>query len=415
MKKIWAITVALCVFGLCTEAYAETQQPPQVLVMLRAAPPHLRAADDYAVTYTASPDEAARKHIARDLARQYGLQLVDRWPMPALGVDCFVMRVASGASASDITQALSRDARVESAQPRQAFHTLAKDDPLYSLQPTATRWHLTELHAQTTGKNVAIAEVDSGVDASQPDLTGQIVDQHNFVGDGAYRAELHGTEVAGIIVAREGNGVGIVGVAPQAKLLALRACWQLADGSASAACDSFTLAKALQYALEKHVQIINLSLTGPNDHLLQRLLDAAFAQHVAVVGAVDDTAIDGGFPASYPGVLAVAGEQATVQRNDVWLAPAEDIPTTQPGARWNLVNGSSFAAAEVSGLVALLQELSPGLALAQLHDALHARAALGFASMRPMTIDACAAVAQVSHRCTCDCGTAHASLGVPRR
>jgi subtilisin family serine protease len=114
-------------------------------------------------------------------------------------------------------------------------------------------------------------------------------------------------------------------------------------------------------------------------------------------------------------VLAVAGEHANVRRCYTWLAPAEDIPTTQPGARWNLVNGSSFAAAEVSGLVALLHELSPDLTPAQLRDALHARSALGFASLRPMTIDACAAVAQLSHRCTCDCAATHASLGVPRR
>jgi subtilisin family serine protease len=412
MKRLHTLMVAL-VAALCATAHA--QAPPQVLVMLRAAPPHLHAADDYAVAYSASPDETARMHVARELARQYGLQLVDNWPMPALGVDCFVMRVAAGGSASDTAQALSRDARVESAEPRQTFHTLAGNDPLYALQPVATHWHIAALHTLATGKNVVIAEVDSGVDAAQPDLAGQIVEQRNFVDDGAYRPELHGTEVAGIIVAREGNGVGIVGVAPQARLLALRACWQLADGSATAACDSFTLAKALQYALEKHVRIINLSLTGPDDRLLRRLLDAALAGHVTVVSAVDDTVADGGFPASYPGVVAVAGEHASVRRGDAWLAPAEDIPTTQPGARWNLVNGSSFAAAEVSGLVALLHELSPDLTPAQLRDALHARSALGFASLRPVMIDACAAVAQLSHRCTCDCATTHASLGVPRR
>ncbi|MGN6324277.1 MAG: S8 family peptidase [Dyella sp.] len=412
MKRLHALIVALAA-GLCAAAHA--QAPPQVLVMLRAAPPHLHAADGYAAAYVASPDETARMHVARELARQYGLQLIDNWPMPALGVDCFVMRVGAGSSASDMAQALSHDARVESAEPRQTFHTLASNDPLYALQPVATHWHIAELHALATGKNIAIAEVDSGVDAAQPDLAGQIVEQRNFVDDGTYRAELHGTEVAGIIVAREGNGVGIVGVAPRARLLALRACWQLADGSASAACDSFTLAKALQYALEKHVRIINLSLTGPDDRLLRRLLDAALAGHVTVVGAVDNMAADGGFPASYPGVLAVAGEHANVRRGDAWLAPAEDIPTTQPGARWSLVNGSSFAAAEVSGLVALLHELSPDLTPAQLRDALHARSALGFASLRPMTIDACAAVAQLSHRCTCGCAATHASLGVPRR
>ncbi|GLQ88343.1 S8 family peptidase [Dyella flagellata] len=415
MMRTWLLVAVLSALGFCTAVCAETQQPSQVLVMLRAPAPHLRGADGYAVGYTASPGEAARRHIARSLARQYGLQLVDSWPMPALGLDCFVMRLPSGMSASNVVQALSHDTRVESAESRQTFHTLANDDPLYSLQPTAKLWHLVQLHAMATGRNVVIAEVDSGVDTTNPDLAGQVVEQRNFVDDGAYRAELHGTEVAGIIVAREGNGVGIVGVAPQARLLALRACWQLADGSAASACDSFTLAKALQYAVEKHVQIINLSLAGPNDRLLQRLLDTALARGTTVVSAVDDGAADGGFPASYPGVLAVAGEHSTTHPANAWLAPAEDIPTTQPGARWNLVNGSSFAAAEVSGLAALLREMSPGITLAQLHDALLARTALGLATMRPMSIDACAAVARVSHRCTCDCAVAHASVGVPRQ
>jgi subtilisin family serine protease len=414
MKRLRALVAVFCALGFFTLAQAQTPAPPQVLVMLRVAAPHLHAADGYAATYTAAPSEAARLRVAHELARQYGLQLVDNWPMPTLGLDCFVMRIAAGTSASEVSRALARDARVESAEPRQAFHTLA-GDPLYALQPTAGRWHLAELHTLTTGQNIAVAEIDSGVDTSNPDLTGQVVERQNFVDDGAYRPELHGTEVAGIIVAREGNGVGIAGIAPKARLLALRACWQLVEGSAGAACDSFTLAKALQYALEKRVQIINLSLSGPNDRLLQRLLDVALSRQVTVVSAVDVTVTDGGFPASYPGVLAVAGEHAQAPGADAWIAPDEDIPTTLPGAKWNLVNGTSFAAAEVSGLVALLRALSPDMTLTTLHDALHAKTALRFASMRPMTIDACAAVAQVSRRCTCDCATAHVSLGVPRR
>jgi subtilisin family serine protease len=414
MKRMRAIAALFVVLGFLSCASLQAQQPAQVLVMLRVAAPHLRAADGYAATYDASPDEAARLHLAREIARQYGLQLVDSWPMPALGLDCFVMRIISGASAGTIARALSSDARVESAEPSQAFHTLSAD-PLFPLQPTAARWHLAELHALTTGRNISVAEIDSGVDTANPDLAGQVVERQNFVNDGVYRSELHGTEVAGIIVAREGNGVGIAGVAPQARLFALRACWQLKEGNATAACDSFTLAKALQYALEKRVQIINLSLTGPDDRLLQRLLDVALSRHVAVVSAVNGNVADGGFPASYPGVLAVAGEHAPVHGADAWVAPDEDIPTTLPGAHWNFVNGSSFAAAEVSGLVALLKELSPGVTQADLRNALRVQTALGFAAMRPMAIDACAAVARVSHRCACDCTAAHASLGRPRR
>jgi subtilisin family serine protease len=422
MKRRWPCWIALC--ALCisggTSAQINDQRAgattAQVLVMLRTAPPHMRAADDYVGNYTATPDETARRRIAQRLARDYRLQLVNSWPMPALGLDCFVMQLAPGSSARQVAQALSQDARVESAEPMQLFHVLAKVDPLYRLQPTASEWHLAELHTITTGKSVTIAELDSGVDTTNPDLIGQVALTQNFVDDAPHPAELHGTEVAGIIVAREGNGVGIAGVAPGARLLALRACWQTSPNDASATCSSFTLAKAMQYALEHNPQVINLSLAGPDDRLLERLLDVALSRRITIIGAIDNATADGGFPAAYPGVLAVTDEHATrVPINDALRAPGEDIPTTLPGANWNFVTGSSFSAAEVSGLVALLRALSPDIAPAQLRNDLKAKTALGLAAMRPTAIDACAAVARASGSCTCNCATANASLAVPRR
>jgi subtilisin family serine protease len=73
--------------------------------------------------------------------------------------------------------------------------------------------------------------------------------------------------VAGIIAADAGNGIGIIGVAPEVKLLALRACW---PAQAKSVCSSFTLAKALTFALERAPQVVNLSLAGPQDPLLER-------------------------------------------------------------------------------------------------------------------------------------------------
>ncbi|WP_053096185.1 S8 family peptidase [Frateuria defendens] len=425
MSKPWLTWLACCALGLagCASQGVTTSVPSRmpddehalVLVMLRVAPPHLRAADDYAGDYTAAPGQAARRRIAWRLAREYRLELVDAWPMPALGLDCFVMRTAPGVSPGEASRALARDARVESAQPMQRFHVLGgRGDPLYPLQPVAAWWRLAELHALATGRDVGIAELDSGVDESNPDLAGQLAQRRDFVGDG-YRAELHGTAVAGIIVARMDNGLGIAGVAPRARLFALRACWQTAADDMAAACNSFTLAKALHYALEQRVRILNLSLAGPRDRLLERLLDVALARGVAVVGAVDEATADGGFPASHPGVLAVAGERAGPAFDGALHAPGADIPTTRPGARWGLVAGSSFAAAEVSGLVALLRELSPGLSPAQLRDALGPRTELGLAARRPTMIDACAALARASKACTCGCATAGASTSVPRQ
>ena len=375
----------------------------QILVMLHLPGPHLRPDANYGRSYDSRFGRAAQRRIAVDLADKHHLTLITDWPMPALGVDCFVMVVRPNTSVDDLAQQLARDPRVESAQPMQLFHTLGHNDPLYTLQPSAKLWHLAELHQLTTGRNVSVAEIDTGVEIEHPDLRGQIVLSKNFVDDSPPVGETHGTAVAGIIAARADNGIGIAGVAPRAKLLALRACWQVHGDTAL--CSSFTLAKALQFALDQHVQIINLSLAGPRDRLLQRLLDAALVRHVVIVSAVDPGLGDGGFPASYPGVLAVAADGTRGVPDAALLAPGRDIPTTIPGGRWSFVTGSSFATAHVTGLIALLLELSPTIQPQQVRDALTGTPTFGSASTRHTMIDACAVIARAAGTCACGCAT----------
>ena len=76
-------------------------------------------------------------------------------------------------------------------------------------------------------------------------------------------------------------------------------------------CDTLSLAKALYFAIGHDAQVINLSLSGPPDPLLGRLIDVALARGIVVVGALDPNAADGGFPASHPGVVAVSDDPAT--------------------------------------------------------------------------------------------------------
>jgi subtilisin family serine protease len=320
--------------------------------------------------------------------------------MPVLGLHCFMMEIRKPDGAADLASLLSRDPRVAWAQPVQAFHAMTAttgDDPLYPLQPVARAWHLTELHHAALGRGVRVAVVDSGIDSGHPDLAGQIERRENFVDGKPYEAEMHGTAIAGIIAARAGNGLGIVGVAPGARLLALRACWQQAAGDT--ACDSFSLAKALQAAIVQGADVINLSLAGPDDRLLRALLDRALQHGITLVGAVDARLAGGGFPASHPGVLAVA---EAVPENEpaarILLAPGRDVPSTLPGARWGFVSGASFAAAEVSGLVALIVELRPGLGPQRVREALRAGRADAIGA-----VDACAVLARFGPACSCSC------------
>lgn len=362
---------------------AQGAEQAQVMVMLSLPPPHFKADAGYAAGYLNDPGRAARRRLALGLARAHGLTLVSDWPMPVLGVDCYVMTVPAGADPARLASILAQDKRVEWAQPVGHYRTLGASDPLFPVQPGGVQWRLDELHRRATGRRATVAVIDSGVDDRHPDLAGQVTLKENFIDGRPYAAERHGTAVAGIIAARAGNGVGIRGVAPDAHLLSLRACRE--HGADAAQCDSFSLAKALNFAIGRAPQVINMSLTGPSDRLLQRLIDAALARGILVVGAADPLLGDGGFPASWPGVVAVGGE----------AAPGRDVPTTVPGGGFGMVSGSSYSSAHVSGLLALLGEARPGASAAQVRGFLQGGA--------HEPIDACAAMTRASGQCVCGC------------
>jgi Subtilase family len=373
----------------------------QVLMMLRQAPRQYRPEQSYFGGYGPA-DRLASRRVAQRIATDHGATLSFDWPMAALGVECFVLSIPSGMTASDMLARLAADPRVESAQAMHLFNTLQRNDPMYSLQPATRAWRLSEIHTRATGQGIVIAQIDSAVDVAHSDLRDRVASQSNFVDTQPSVAEPHGTAVAGIMVASADNRLGIVGVAPGAQLLSLRACWEDA-GSRDGMCSTFTLARALQFALDRNVRVINLSLGGPKDRLLERLLDVALARGVTVVAAFDDRASDGGFPASHRGVVAVAGTaRAGPDGGKALLAPGRDIPTTVPGNRWDLVNGSSFAAAHVSGLVALILESAPKIDAKDLLDALNATTDSPEPG-KPRQIEACKAMERASTGCFCNC------------
>ncbi|WP_176597936.1 S8 family serine peptidase [Sphingobium sp. 15-1] len=338
---------------------AEAAGGDRILVMLRLPPTHFRASGGYGGGYGDSMGRSQAMRQARRIARDHHLTLVTDWMMPVIDLDCFVMRLPAGIAPEKMAEEVSQDPAVAWSQPMHDYRTLSAqaghDDPLYPAQPATTLWHLDSLHRLATGRGVTVAVIDSGIDARHPDLAGQIKGNLNFVAGRPLIPERHGTAVAGIIAARADNRAGIVGIAPAARLLGLRACWQSDAGTAAATCDSLSLAKALHYAIDRRAAIINLSLGGPPDRLLATLLDAGMMRGATVVAAYDPHLPDGGFPASHSGVFAVSGGPIPARR-PVYIAPARDIPAPRPGGGWTLVEGTSYAAAHVSGLIALLEE-----------------------------------------------------------
>jgi len=377
----------------------------QILVLLRAPPPHFRPNATYGDGYDDGLGRAARRRVAARLARAHGLTLVTDWPMPLLGLDCFVMAAPAGRSAEAEAVLLSRDPGVAWSEPMHVYSgqsaPAAPNDPLFRAQPAAVQWRLADLHQMSTGRNVLVAVIDSQIERNHPDLVGQVQVDESFVPGPPVAGEDHGTGVAGVIAARANNGVGIAGVAPDARLMALRACWQLGPAPAATLCDSLTLAKALEFAIDHRARVINLSIGGPSDILLGRLIDVALARGVAVVGAYDHALPGGGFPASHAGVVAVTDGPVEGGMTGVYTAPGRDVPTTQPGGRWSFVNGSSFAAAHVSGLMALMRQ---GGEKAGRTPVLVTEKTGGGA------IDACASLVRALGSCDCACAR---PAGVP--
>ncbi|MDM4765386.1 S8 family serine peptidase [Pelomonas sp. SE-A7] len=326
----------------------------QLLVMLPLPKPHFRPGGGYGGSYGEGLSSPARRRLAAELARLHGLELQRDWPMQPIGVDCFVMRLPAGDDRppQQVAEQLAKDPRIAWAQAMQVFRTQAdtRHKPLFAAQPAASQWQLAELHRLATGRGVQVAVIDSGIAAQHPELVGQVIANENLVDERPTPAESHGTAVAGIIAARADTAQGGIGIAPQARLLGLRACVQRSE--TETLCTSLSLAKALLAALQRGTPVINMSLTGPPDRLLATLIDQATARGQQVVAALDRGAAS--FPASHPGVLAVA--DAPPLPSGAVLAPGRDVPSTQTSG-WGLVSGSSFSAAHVSGLLALMREL----------------------------------------------------------
>jgi thermitase len=234
---------------------------------------------------------------------------------------------------------------------------------------------------QATGQGVLVAVVDSGVDAGHPDLDGQVIAGRDFVDNdndpspiGNDADETHGTFIAGIIAAKV-NDVGMSGVAPDARILNVRACSQ---GS----CMALDAVNAIYYAVDHGADIINLSFGGPyprgsSDHPLESAIDFARTRGVLVVTAAGNDspqAIGSDMmmvPAELPHAnnLAVA---ATNRRDQIASGTyyGQGIDIAAPGVDiwssiitgWAFGDGTSFAAPHVAGVAALVKstDLSMG-------------------------------------------------------
>jgi len=369
---------------------AAVENDPAALVARAGSTP--RGYDGIA---TYGPTSSARQTM-RSLENDYGLREVSAWPIEPLRMHCAVLEIPLGKDRATLLAALAHDRRIKLAQPLQSFTTRSEDynDPYVGLQRGFAQMDVAAAHPWSRGQGVKVAIIDTGADTRHPDLRANIATAANFVDsdDAQFQRDRHGTEVAGVIAAVANNHEGIVGVAPSASLLLFKACWQVRADADAARCNSFTLARALVAAFDAHAQIVNLSLAGPADPLLNDLIREGLRRGVLFVGAAPaDAPEDEQGVLDQPGVIEVASAGSRSARESVLYAPGHEILTLLPGGHYDFASGDSIATAQVSGVVALLVAKNHGLSAAGAYRLLRDTSAHGDGGDGAL-VNACAAV-----------------------
>ena len=311
------------------------------------------------------------------------------------------------APAGAVTVPNDRYEGAQEAPPRPAPAEAGGDDPYRPLQ-----WGLASAGAErawtvTDGAGARVAVLDSAPDAAHRDLAGVRVAALPDAGDAP--VGVHGTLMAGVVRAVAHNGFGIAGLAPGAELIGIAACRPRA-GSAPDECRLFELLRGVDLAWEQGAQVLNLSLVGPPNALLRKAMDRVDQLGAIVVAAAGNEAVsEPRYPAAYPSVIGVgavdrAGAPYARGNRGPWVeivAPGVEILSTVPGGAFSFGDGTSLAAAHVSGVLALAVAASDGdarAARAAFFAAAQARSASPGNRAAPLPA-ACDVLAQLGRPC----------------
>ncbi len=180
------------------------------------------------IVVLASTAKAERDEATKSLAQAYKLSKVGTFALRSIDAQCVVFQASPKRSLPKIMAQIEADPRVESVQLNQFFRGQRRlyNDQYAEQQYGAHAVRASLVHTSATGKGVKVAVIDTGVDTTHPDLHDRIAGTANFVSGGkaSFDRDRHGTAVAGVIAAQANNDIGIFGIAPEADLIALKAC-----------------------------------------------------------------------------------------------------------------------------------------------------------------------------------------------
>jgi subtilisin family serine protease len=302
---------------------------------------------------------------ADELARRHRLVHLQSQNFPLIGATIGLFRITDRRSVQTVSRELATEASIRSVQLN--FRHFLQEQKAELTEGDPAQYALAKLRLPEAnmldGANVTVAVIDSGVDVKHPELANAIAGSFDALGS-KEGPHVHGTGIAGAIVSH----ARLMGSAPAARILAIRALAAAPNGGEST---SFVILKALDYAAAHGAQIVNMSFAGPNDPLIERGISAAVAKGIVMVAAAGNAGAKSPplYPAANRNVIAVG---ATDARDRLFAAsnrgghiavsaPGVDIFLPAPDEKYQMASGTSFSAAYISGLAALLLERNPAL------------------------------------------------------
>jgi len=324
-------------------------------------------------------DGAPSQDAVEALARRHRLRRAESQVFKLTRSTIFRWEIPDGRSVQEVVRQLSADPIIRSVQPNYVYslqqQSAAEGDPM---QYTLAKLNLRQAHAVAKGDNVLVAVVDSTVDVTHPDLAGVIAGTFAAF-DPDERPHTHGTAIAGAIASQA--RLRLMGVAPAARILAVKAFGTSDEGAEGT---TMNIIKGLEWSMQQGAKIINMSFAGPDAPVMRKILAGARQNGIVLIAAVGNAGPKSPplYPGSDPNVIAVSATDAedkvfSASNRGSYIsvaAPGVDILLPAPEQGYQVTSGTSFAAAHVTGIVALMLQRNPELTPAAVRKILESTA-----------------------------------------
>jgi hypothetical protein len=302
------------------------------------------------------------------------------------GSDALVVRVTVPLSQADTAAA---DLSAQTGMPASVEVPLkliqASNDTYRSRQWALDKVTFEDAHTSSTGIDVTVAVVDTGVQAAHPDLVGQVLTGWNTITNTTASADdstmSHGTHVAGILAALANNSTGITGAAPGIKILPVKVLDSTGSGTWA------NVAAGIIWACDHGARVINLSLGGGADPVIEAAITdvstrVAPQKPCLVIAAAGNDSGPVLYPAAYPQPIAVASVNESLRQSyfsnfgseiDI-AAPGSNIYSTVGTSTYGSMSGTSMATPYAAAEAALIMSANPTWTISQVRDQMTATA-----------------------------------------